>query len=184
MSIMPVAMLEIFQSPYNLGAFVAVVRQWQDGVIIRLGQRIALPATVIGSMNRAGDVDFYRFEAKDGQEIGVQVTTAAIGSKLDPVLQLLDSSDHVLEESTNGILGHSCQKAGVYALSVRDREYRGGSQMNYRLHVGDIPVVTAVYPLGLQRGTEQWLRLQGVNLGSHETLTMAEGAFENLRAAL
>src|SRR5438445_3834703 len=74
----------------------------------RLGQRVALPATVVGGMNRAGDVDFYRFVAKDGQEIGVQVTTAAIGSKLDPVLQLLDSSDHVLEESTNGILGHSC----------------------------------------------------------------------------
>src|SRR5439155_7077617 len=128
----------------------------------RLGQRIALPATVVGSINRAGDVDFYRFEAKAEQEIGVQATTSAIGSKLDPVLQLLDSADHVLEESTNGVLGHICQKAGVYALSVRDREYRGGSQMNYRLHVGDIPVVTALYPLGIQRGSEQWVRVQGV----------------------
>ncbi|HEV3447973.1 MAG TPA: c-type cytochrome domain-containing protein [Gemmataceae bacterium] len=136
----------------------------------RLAQRIALPATVVGSIHRAGDIDFYRFEAKEGQEIGVQATTAAIGSKLDPVLQLLDSADHVLEESTNGVLGHICQKTGVYVLSIRDREYRGGSQTNYRLHVGDIPVVTALYPLGIQRGTEQWVRLQGVNLGTHDAV--------------
>jgi len=32
------------------------------------------------------------FEAKEGQELGVQATTAAIGSKLDPVLQLLDNA--------------------------------------------------------------------------------------------
>src|SRR5260370_23366979 len=37
--------------------------------------------------------------------------------------------------------------------------------MPYRLHSGDVPVVTAVYPLGLQRGTEAFIQLEGVHLG-------------------
>ncbi|TMQ34116.1 MAG: hypothetical protein E6K70_09385 [Planctomycetota bacterium] len=54
----------------------------------------------------------------------------------------------------------------MYALSIRDREYRGGSQLRYRLHIGDVPVVTSVFPLGVQRGTEATIHLLGVNLGA------------------
>ena len=28
----------------------------------------------------------------------------------------------------------------------RDRELRGGTGMNYRLHIGDLPVVTNIFP--------------------------------------
>ncbi len=35
----------------------------------------------------------------------------------------------------------------------------------YRLHVGELPVVTGVFPLGLQRGTERDIHLEGVFLG-------------------
>src|SRR5262249_19712324 len=42
--------------------------------------------------------------------------------------------------------------------------------MTYRLHVGEIPVVTAVFPLGLQRGTEADIRVEGVHLGPNTTV--------------
>jgi hypothetical protein len=128
-------------------------------------QSISLPATVVGKIDRAGEVDFYRFEARAGQQVGVQVLTAAVESKLEPVLQMLDGDGRAVAESTNGLLGHVCVKPGVFTLSIRDREYRGGANMHYRLHVGDIPVITAVYPLGVQRGAETEVQLQGVNLG-------------------
>src|SRR5262249_36582188 len=35
----------------------------------------------------------------------------------------------------------------------------------YRLHVGEVPVITAVFPLGLRRGTETDVRIAGVHLG-------------------
>lgn len=129
------------------------------------GQKIALPATIIGSVGKAGDADYFRFEAQKGQQIGVQVVAAALGSKLDPFLHLTDSDDRQLAESSNGLLGHVFEKPGTYTLGIRDRQLRGGSDYAYRLHLGDIPIVTALFPLGLQRGTETELLIDGVHLG-------------------
>jgi WD40 repeat protein len=129
------------------------------------GQRISLPASVAGSLDRAGDVDFFRFEAKQGQQIGAQLLTGAIGSKIDGYLRFTDSAGNVLAETNEGILGLTVAKTGTYALGVRDREYRGGNSMHYRLHVGDIPIITSVFPLGLERGTEASIVVTGVNLG-------------------
>jgi WD40 repeat protein len=142
----------------------------------RTGQKVTLPVSIAGAISHAGSVDYYRFGAREGQEIGVQIVTGAIGSKLEPVLQLIDSQGQVVAESTNGLLGYHCEKPGSYALGIRDREYRGSREMNYRLHLGPLPVVTAVFPLGLQRGTEAEIRLQGVNLGSTKTVRVRAAA--------
>ncbi len=136
----------------------------------RTGQAILLPATVVGAIGKAGDGDYYRFEAKAGQEIGVQLLTAAIRSKLEPVLELVGPDDRVVAESENGLLGYTCPAAGVYAVGVRDREYRGDATMFYRLNIGDIPIVTGVFPLGVQRGTEVDVQVEGVHLGPTRTV--------------
>jgi WD40 repeat protein len=130
------------------------------------GQKINLPATVVGTIRRAGEVDFYRFEARAGDQIGVQVVASGPDPKVDPLLKLTDAAGVVLGESTNGVLGYTAEKDGTYALGIRDRDYRGGPNMGYRLQVGPVPVVTGVYPLGLQRGTEMEVQLAGVNLGA------------------
>jgi WD40 repeat protein len=130
----------------------------------RQGKPIALPATLVGTIARAGEADYFRFTAKTGQEIGAQILTAAIGSKLDPLIELTDADGRVLVESTNGLLGYTCPAAGTYAIGIHDKEYRGGADMFYRLHVGDIPIVTAVHPMGVERGKSAAVRLVGVNL--------------------
>jgi WD40 repeat protein len=135
----------------------------------RTAGRVTLPATVAGVIARAGGVAFYRFEATSGYQLGAQALTGVIGSKLDPVLQLVDPDGRVVAESSKGLLGYTCPKPGAYALGIRDREYRGGPEMLYRLHMGDIPMVTGVFPLGLQRGTDKEIRVEGVNLGTRYT---------------
>ncbi|MGH7222351.1 MAG: hypothetical protein ACRELF_03920, partial [Gemmataceae bacterium] len=130
----------------------------------RTGQRVKLPAMIDGGIGRAGDVDYYRFAVKDGQEVGARIQPVA-KAKLDVVLQLLDADGRMLTESKNSLLGFTCPKAGVYALGVRDRDYRGDPGMKYRLTIGDIPIVSSVFPLGVQRGTETEIHLEGVNLG-------------------
>jgi WD40 repeat protein len=130
------------------------------------GQQIALPATIAGSIDRAGDVDFFRFDAKKGQQLGVQIVTAAVGSKLEPTLQLMDLAGRMLAESGSGHLGYTFAEPGTYAIGVRDRDLRGGANMHYRVHLGEIPVVTAIFPLGLQRGTATDVQVHGVFLGS------------------
>jgi WD40 repeat protein len=134
------------------------------------GQKITLPASIAGILDKDGDVDYYRFEVKAGQQLGVQVLTAALGSKVDPFLQLTGASGHVLAESGDGVLGYTFAKAGTYALGVRDQQYRGGPAMTYRLHLGDIPVITAVFPLGLRAGTETEIELTGVHLGGTKSV--------------
>src|SRR5207248_2917310 len=84
------------------------------------------------------------------------------------VLTLVGADGQVLIESLNGVLGHTCATAGEYALGVRDRDYRGGSA--YRLHLGDVPVVTSVFPLGVQRGREATVAVEGVHLGELRTV--------------
>ncbi len=128
------------------------------------GQPITLPATLVGKLEKAGDVDFFRFEAKKGQQVGVQVLTAVLGSKIEPALQLTDLRGRVLAESNDGVLGYTFEEGGAYALGLRDREFRGGAGMHYRLHVGDLPVVTSLFPLGGQRGQEVAVEIDGVFL--------------------
>ena len=128
------------------------------------GLPVQLPATLVGTIDRAGQADFYRFTAKAGQELGAQVFATSIGSKLDPDLALTDAGGRVLVSSGNGRLAFKCPADGTYAISVRDKEYRGGGDMFYRLAVGDVPVLTAVRPMGVRRGTETTVVLEGVNL--------------------
>ena len=132
----------------------------------KTGQKIALPQTILGTIDKPGDLDWFRFEAKAGEEVGAEALTAAIGSKLEPVLRLVDPDGKLVAESTTGLLGHRCARAGTYALGLRDREYRGGAALSYRLSIGDIPIVASVFPLGLQRGTTADIHLEGVNLGT------------------
>jgi hypothetical protein len=136
----------------------------------RTGQKVALPAAIVGTIGKAGEVDFFRFKAKEGQQIGVQALAAAIGSKLEPIMELTDAAGQLLVESDNGLLGYICPQAGTYSLGIRDRQFRGGKEMNYRLQVGDIPIITSVFPLGVQRGAESVVHLHGVNLGEIRTV--------------
>src|SRR5205823_14457084 len=126
------------------------------------GQTIVLPTTVVGALDRAGQVDWFRFEAKEGQPVGVLVQKSN-GGAFEPVLELVGPDGRTLAESTSSVLGHTCSVAGTYALGVRDRDYRGGAA--YRLHVGKVPVVTSVFPLGVRRGSETDVAVEGVHLG-------------------
>ncbi len=126
--------------------------------------------TVVGTIDRAGDVDYFRFPAAVGDQVGVQITATELGSKLDPVLVLTDDTGAILAEGT-AALGYAVRKAGTYAIGVRDRDFRGGSDFAYRLHVGNVPVVTGVFPLAAQRGRATSVHVSGVNLGAPNGIT-------------
>jgi WD40 repeat protein len=162
---------ETAQLPFIVDLF-PLVAEVEPNDSPRTGQQVTVPVTVVGAISQAGSVDYFRFDAKDKEEIGVQVVTSAIGSKLEPVLQLFDMNGRIVAESSTGALGHRCETAGSYALGIHDRDYRGGGDMSYRLHIGNIPVVSAVFPLGVQRGTETEVRVQGVHLGATQSVRL------------
>ncbi|MEJ5275385.1 MAG: WD40 repeat domain-containing protein [Thermogemmata sp.] len=138
-----------------------------SGDAIRTGEAVRLPVTIAGTVDRPGDEDFYRFQVHAGEEIGVEVVAAEIGSKLEPVLALHDAEGRIVAEGERS-LGYTAVQAGVYVLSIRDKQFRGGQGFAYRLHIGPIPVITGVFPLSAPRGKTTTVQVRGVHLGQPE----------------
>ena len=55
------------------------------------GGTLAVPGGVSGRSDRKGDVDHFRFEAKRGDRLIVEVFGRRLGSPIDPTLEVLDS---------------------------------------------------------------------------------------------
>ena len=137
----------------------------------RTGQKTVWPVAMAGTIGRPGDVDWFNFEAKLGDEIGVMVKIAD-KTLLDPVLRLVNAEGDTVAESASGTLGHVVSRAGTYALGLWDRDYRGSEKAAYTLHIGPIPVITSVFPLGVPRGTTSEVRVEGVNLGKERSVKL------------
>jgi WD40 repeat protein len=157
------------QLKFTLDLYPAIAEK-EPNDSARTAQPVVLPVTVVGTIDKSGDVDFYRFEAQKGQAIGAQAQPAADGSTWDPVLELRDAHGALLSQSPAGTLGYTAEHAGTYCLGIHDRDFRGAKGMSYRLHVGGIPVVTGIFPLGCQRGTETEVRVEGANLGENSRM--------------
>jgi len=95
-------------------------------------QPVKLPVTIAGSIDRAGDADYFRFEAKAGEQVGVQVVAAELGSKLEPFLTLTDAAGAGACRRQRRARLHN-PEGGQYSVGIRDREYRGAAEMTYRL---------------------------------------------------
>ena len=139
-------------------------------------QGIPLPATVNGSLAKAGEADWFRFQVAAGSELVFEVTAHRLGSKLDSVLTLNDSRGQVLERNDNSqpgtsdsFLAHRFEIAGEYSLRIADRADRGGKKFGYSLTLGRLPYLTRVFPLGVQKGTIANAGVEGHNLdGANE----------------
>ncbi|MFM7842910.1 MAG: PPC domain-containing protein [Planctomycetota bacterium] len=120
-------------------------------------QELTLPVAVDG-VSDGPRADYYRFTAAAGQRLAIEVVAGRLAQDYDPVLRLLDATGkEILAADDDPGLGADCRlthtfaAAGMYIIEVRDNQYRGGGR--YRLRVGDFPLVTTAYPLGVQAGT-------------------------------
>ncbi len=138
-------------------------------------KHVQLPATLIGTLQAPGDAHNYEFEGKAGEELVFQVVAEQLGSALESLLILRDSSGKVLaeagenENSPDAVLVSKIPQEGVYTLSITDREKRGGMDHFYRVNAGPLPYITGVFPLGVRAGELARVSVSGVNLGgSHQ----------------
>lgn len=122
-------------------------------------QSIPLSVTVSGSIE-AEDVDYFRVEAKRGQRISAEIEAIRLGrGAFDPYIAIHQSDGEVLataDDTTllmqDGFLSILAPKDGSYIIQVRETSYGGRPEFAYRLHVGDFPRPTAVYPSGGKAG--------------------------------
>jgi len=100
--------------------------------------KIAIPSTVIGRLDRAGDQDFYQFTASKGQHVSFRAATRSIGSMASLSLRLLKSDGSTLAESKpeaadEGMVDAVIPSDDIYHLLVTDLNRAGGPGMIYHI---------------------------------------------------
>jgi hypothetical protein len=89
-------------------------------------QAVELPATVSGRLDRANDLDVYRFTLKKGQRAKFEIEARALGSPADITLRLVDSSGAFFvdaddnDDERDPVLYHTAQLDGEHRLEVRE----------------------------------------------------------------
>ncbi|HEV3486493.1 MAG TPA: hypothetical protein VG106_13875, partial [Vicinamibacterales bacterium] len=136
-------------------------------------QKVTLPAALVGSFAKPGDVDAYEFRARAGEELVFQVVARPLGSRLDSIVRLTGADGQVVAEnndfdlSRDSVLTFRVKEAGTYSLAIEDVEHGGAANgFGYRIYAGALPYVASVFPLGVPRGGSAPVVVTGVNLGS------------------
>lgn len=139
---------------------------------------LAVPAVGNGRISSPGDVDWWRFAAAKGEAFDLDLRAARLGSPLDSVLVVCDSSgqelgrsDDIVDGQTDSRLAFTAPADGEFRVRVEERfASRGGPQFAYRLRVGrppepDFRLTLAVDALTLNRGGEAKLQVNAERLG-------------------
>jgi len=147
------------------------------------------PCTFNGQV-QAGDVDELRFRAKRGANLVVRGQARALIPYLadavpgwfQMVLAVRDAKGREVAYGDDfrfdpdPVLCFRVPEDGEYTLEVRDAIYRGREDFVYRIHVGELPFVTSMFPLGGREGVPTTAELRGWNLpASRATLDVSAG---------
>ena len=98
------------------------------------------PCAVTGRLARPGEEDAFRFGARKGDRIVIELAAAAVASPMDPVLRVEDESgkelaanDDLGGQAGNARLEFAAPADGMYRAVVSDRFGNGGHEYVYRL---------------------------------------------------
>jgi hypothetical protein len=131
---------------------------------------LTTPVTVNGSLTKEGDVDYYRVDARAGRDLVVRVLATPLGSMMDPKVSLLSLDGHELasNDDFNGmrdsLVVYRPDADGPVVLRIADANAGGGWRNIYRATIGELPVITSVFPLGRQNGSTASVHVEGANL--------------------
>lgn len=135
--------------PFAVDATGDVPEQEPNDSIAK-AQVLTLPTIVNGRIDRPGDWDVYRIDARVGSELVVDVEARRLGSPIDSVVRLTDAAGKQLafnddsEDKGMGLSTHhadslvrfSVPATGAYYLHIGDTQNQGGKEFTYRLRVG------------------------------------------------
>ncbi len=138
---------------------------------------LTLPAALNGQI-MPGDVDRFRFQGKQGQQLVAAVSARrlipyladAVPGWFQAVVAVYDHAGKELAYADDyrfhpdPVLFYRLPEDGIYTLEIRDAIYRGREDFVYRVDLGELPYITRVFPLGGQCGQETIADIDGYNL--------------------
>ncbi len=117
-----------------------------------------LPVALHGQLTGAGILKT-SFSGAKGQYVLIDVEAARLGSKLRPVVRLLDSASRQLAWSAghaqlagDARLEYVLPADGQYSVVLHDLLYKGAGPGFFRLKIGDLQTADIVFPIGVERG--------------------------------
>lgn len=120
-----------------------------------------LPLAFNGILEKEGDIDYFKFTGKRGQNYRFRVYASAIGSPVDPVLNLYDSQFKSLggSDDANGTKDSQVDfkptEDGDYFVRVTDMLKRGGTDFVYRIESEAFtPAIEVTMPEMLRRNLQ------------------------------
>ena len=129
-----------------------------------------LPTILTGTISKPGDVDYFKIQVKAAEQLTFENGASMIGSSLQPVVTILAEDQSVVKEfGADGAMdtlwfAHRFEKAGTYYIRISDYVQSGSGRNFYRIKVGNFPIVSRAYPLGVQAGQSEEAHLYGWNL--------------------
>lgn len=124
---------------------------------------------ISGRAEPAKDVDYFRFAAKSGQRILIDVWAERIDSRMDATLELLDAAGRMLKivrdfNHRDPLIDFRVPADGEYIVKLYDVQFRGGADYVYRLSISDAPYLDFAFPPAGEPGSKQTYTLYGRNL--------------------
>lgn len=139
--------------------------------------RSILPLVINGQIN-PGDIDRFAFSARKGQKlvlIGaarelIPYLADAVPGWFQAVLALYDAQGNEVAYAgayhfrQDPLIYYEVPKDGEYIVEIHDSVYRGREDFVYRITIGELPIVTGIFPMGAKAGTVAPIELMGWNL--------------------
>ena len=109
-------------------------------------QQIQIPAVINGRVSSDADIDYYQFEAKQGDKISFEIIARRRQSMLDSYIVLENSAGAQLKTGDDFQFGrrtywdsrienYVIPSDGIYYIAVYDRHLRGGVEFVYALEI-------------------------------------------------
>lgn len=145
---------------------------------------VVAPALISGRLQTDQDVDLYRFHAKAGERLQLNVLGARNGTNADVSLAILypDGREIVHDEGRfiwDPYLDHTFEAAGDYIAAITLTRMPAGGQsrsdLNYQIAIGQSPFFWSVFPLGARPGSSSEFTLHGDFLAEGSPVRFSAG---------
>jgi hypothetical protein len=123
--------------------------------------------TALESAADTGTSHFYRLTPKQGEAFSVEVYATRLGSKIDPLLRLLDEKGREIAraDDTPGLAGDcnlrfTSPDGTPVLVEIRDATFAGGPDRFYHLRIGDFPLAQTTFPPVAEAGAKTSLKFE------------------------
>jgi hypothetical protein len=153
-----------------------------------------LPILVNGQI-KPGDVDRFKFRAKQGQQLVVEAQARhlipyladAVPGWFQATVALYDAKGKEVAYADDfrfnpdPVLFYKIPADGLYEVEIRDAIYRGRDDFVYRLAIGEQPFITQAFPLGGHVGEKTVASVAGWNLKKSQMPLNTQPGAESIR---